>query len=278
MTPLLLVLPYCKKDSDLLKRNLEWMFELGPEYQPHSCLLVGDYEVSPDVMRELQGLAQPMFSHVETIVVHVPAAKQNWIEGSNAMFAAAARQVAECYRLPWLWFEPDAVPLKQGWLNDLAGEYSLCAKRFMGAFIPSDGQENMPPIHMAGCGIYDALAWNGMQQFTAGKAAFDIAAARYTVPRAHHTKLIQHFWGKHDLPPVFKEFKETGDPENTLPRSFIRSDAVMWHRCKDGSLIDLLSGKPRPSDPEVERLNELFGPNPAFKDPPTKKPEVIARK
>lgn len=243
MNSLLLVLPYCKNDSALLRKCLEWMAELQPDYHPHSCLLVADSMVPTGEKVDLQSMARRMFSHAETIIAAVPPDKQNWIGGSNTMFAAAARQIQECYKLPWFWFEPDAVPLCKGWLDDFAEAYARCAKRFMGAIIPSNSQPDMPPLHLAGCAIYPPDAYTGMKQFTETPRAFDISAANFTVPRAYNTPLLQHFWGKPNLAPTFRETKQPGDPENTIPMGYLRADARAWHRCKDGTLIDLLRAR-----------------------------------
>lgn len=241
--PLLLTLPYCQKDASLAKKVLEWMIELNPLYAPHSCLLVADDAVAHEQKLELLKLARGAFSFAETINVRVPADRQGWPLGPNFMFASASRQIAEAYRLPWLWFEPDATPLTPDWLDRIDRAYHASPKRFMGTHIPSDGQPEVPPVHLSGCAVYAADAYLGLQPFITGKAPFDMAAAGYTVPRSLHTPLMQHYWGSQDLPPTFKEEPTLLDPKNVLPLSHLKSDAVMFHRCKDGSLIDLLRQK-----------------------------------
>lgn len=253
---LILVLPYCSKDAAILAKNLAWMGELQSKYL-NPCILFADSEVPPDTKQEINATAKSLFSYAETCIVRMPADKQNWIDGSNRMFSAAARQIAETSKEPWLWFEPDATPLKIGWLNSIEKEYSLSPKRFMGSLIPSNGQENMPPVHLAGCAVYDQYAYGGMNQFTEGKVAFDIAAAGYTVPRATNCRLMQHFWGKVGLPPVFVERTVDGGPENHVSVGMIQRDAVMFHRCKDGSLIDVLRkqrNKPLQNEGQSESL------------------------
>lgn len=241
---LLLTLPYTVKDAPLLSKCLAWMHELRPQgYQPHSCLLVADEAVPYSERLALREAARPMFSFTEAILVKVPQESQRWPQAPNLMFASAARQIAECYRLPWLWFEPDATPLVPDWLDTIAEAYARCPKRFMGTHIPSDSQPDMPPVHLAGCAVYDALAYLPMLQFTATDRAWDIAAAGYTVPRSMHFAGMQHYWGSHNLSPHFKADPNPLDPQNTLGLDFLKSTSVMFHRCKDGSLIDLLRQK-----------------------------------
>jgi hypothetical protein len=250
--PLLLTLPYCQKDVALASKVLDWMIELSPLYA-HSCLLVADDAVPHEQKRELQKKAHGAFYFAETINVRVPADRQGWPLGPNFMFTAAARQVAEAYKLPWLWFEPDAVPLVPTWLDRIESAYKLSPKRFLGTHIPSEGQPDVPPVHLSGCAVYAADAYLGLQPLITGKVPFDMAAAGYSVPRSTHTPLMQHYWGSQDLAPTFKEDPTPLDPKNTLPLSFLKAEAVMFHRCKDGSLIDLLRQKL--NSPSVKSAN-----------------------
>jgi hypothetical protein len=241
---LLLTLPYCNKDAALLKKCVHWMSELQPEGYNHSCLLVADNEVPQEQKQELHELCKPLFSLTETMIVHVPGEMQGWPLGPNYMFASAARQIAEAWCLPWLWFEPDATPLRPGWLDTIGNNYAIRGKRFMGTIIASDSdsQPDMPPLHLSGCSVYDNQAYHGLQPFTGSKLAFDIAAAGYTVPRASHFAPMQHFWGKQDLSPTFN-MDPTKSLENFYSYDNILPGSIMFHRCKDGSLIDLLRSK-----------------------------------
>lgn len=261
---LLLTLPYCAKDSDLLKKCLAWMAELHPEgYPSHSCLLVADSAVAHTTKLELQGQAKTMFQTAATMIVQVPQPKQNWPEGPNFMFAAASRQIAESYRMPWLWFEPDAVPLCRQWLDAIAVAYQNSPRRFLGSLVPSNGQADMPPIYLAGCAVYDTQAYHGMHTFTEGKKAFDIAAAPYTEPRAINTVLMQHFWGQPDLPPTFAMTPTSESSRNTLSLDIVHPAAVMFHRCKDGSLIDVLRQKLNSQPVKTVRRKSPARPVPA---------------
>lgn len=239
MNPLLVVLPYCPKDVAQAKELLTWIAELAEESHTRHCsvLLVADSAVPVDTCKELKAIAQRAFVHDETIAVKVPETRQNWPMAPNVMFHEASKQVIECYKLPWLWLEPDAVPLKASWLYDLQTAYYQSPKHYMGAFVES-AQPNLPPVHMAGVGIYPSNAHPAMRQFCAGEDAFDMAMAQYVVPRATRTNLIQSLWGEPDLPPVFVEAKQ-GQP-NEVTLDVIQPEAVLFHRSKDGALIRLL--------------------------------------
>ncbi len=241
MNRLLLTIPYCTKDSTLALHLLRWMQELQPSgYKPHSCLIAADAEVPSSTRREIFTLARPMFAHAFAIVVPVPPDHQGWMLGSNYMFEKVSDTINQNTKLPWLWCEPDCVPLREGWLDALASAYADCPTRFMGFQVHQSNQPGMPPIHLSGCAIYDAQAHVGMKDFTQVGGAFDIAAANYTTPRSLHSPLFQYFWGKPDLAPTFKEIKADADPENTIPMGWLNPKAVIFHRSKDGSLVDCL--------------------------------------
>jgi hypothetical protein len=257
---LLLVIPYCAKDAHLMRPLARWMSFLQAESSRHSCLFAVDDTVSVQDAKEIQHMMDPCFAGSEIMIVRMKPEQQVWPAALNHSFAMAARQVQEAYKLPWLWMEPDATPLKPGWLNEIAGAYETCPKRFMGPLMTARNQPGAPPVHMPACAVYPPDAWKSLEQFTKGPAPFYIASAGYTAPRAQNTRLIQHFWGKPDLPPTFVRSRGPSDPENAVPPDFLRPDAALFHRCKDGSLIDLLSqsDKSAPVNEESETLAEIL--------------------
>lgn len=282
MNPLLLVIPFCQKDHVNAAQLLRWMAELQPHgHRPHSCLLAADNIVPEEVKKAIFQLAKPQFAYTDLLRIPVPQDRQNWIGGSNFMFEQVSRTISECIKHPWFWCEPDCVPLQRGWLDQLASAYADCPVRFLGAHIKAINQPNMPALHMAGCAIYDAQAHEGMKEFAKQTTqAFDIAAAQYTVMRSRNTPLIQHFWGKPDMAPTFRETKAGSDPENTIPMGYLRPDAVLWHRCKDGTLINCLRKRMAPKFdpvPEPEPTPFVSEPIPAKRGPgrPRKNPEPV---
>ncbi len=240
MNTLLLVIPYHQKDAILAKQLINWMGELHPEGYLHPCMLACDASVDRDTQSEIFKLAKATFTSVDLLRIPVPLDRQGWIPGSNFMFEKVAQTIQECIKLPWLWCEPDCVPLKSGWLDALSAMYYVQPKRFMGVWVDSK-QSNMPSRYLEGCSIYDAHAYEGMKQFTSSTTVgFPIGAATYTVMRSTNTPLMQHFWGKPGLAPTFREVKAEGDPENTIPMGWLRPDCLFFHRSKDGTLIDIL--------------------------------------
>lgn len=238
-TPLLAVVPYCKRDIDLAKNLLRWISELGG-CPGHSCLLIADSVIPKEERASVKELAIPSFANTDTIPVKIPETGF----APNHMFMLAAQQIMFSYKLPWLWLEPDCVPLKPGWLTTLAEEYAGSPKRLLGGLI-SNGKPGLPTVHLTGVSVYPPDVFPLFDAFASIKSssanvAWDMEAATATVPRAKHSQFMNHVWGTRELPPTFVKEKVAGSPENSLPLSSIKQDAVLHHRCKDGSLIELL--------------------------------------
>lgn len=237
MTPLLAVIGYHPGDVELTKKLLGWIAELGG-CPGHSCLLTPDSTVPKEQRTAVNELARPSFAHVGTIPLTIP--KTGF--APNHMFMLAAQQIHASYKLPWLWLEPDCVPLKAGWLSALSEEYAGSPKRLLGGLIEST-QPGLPAIHLTGVSIYPPDVFPLFDSFASIKSAnvaFDMEAATGTVPRAKNSRLMQNFWGKRDLPPTFVKEVTAGQPDNALPISFIKPEAVLFHRNKDGTLINLM--------------------------------------
>lgn len=244
---LLVVIPYHAGDVAQARQLLNWIGEISPKLGPHCCMLAADAAVPLDTITEIGNKAKQIFYFAETAIINTPPLAEPWPKAPNAMFRIASQHVMEVYKLPFFWMEPDCIPLKPSWLDELAISYSRCPKRFMGSLIQSR-QPPMPPVHLAGCAIYPADTSKDMAQFTTDATPWDIANSPYVVPRTMSTPLIHHHWGEPKLPPTFKETKADGDPVNTCTLAFIRSEAAVFHRCKDGTLIDVLR-KQRNSEP-----------------------------
>jgi hypothetical protein len=246
MNPLLVTLPYHQGDLESAQKLIQWIVELG-SCKPHSLLLCADSKVPQEKMRELMELARPVFHHVSTMIVTTPIPKEGErVWGPNIAFLNAARQVKETCKHNFLWLEPDAIPIFPGWLDYIAKEYDECPKRFMGTIVKQQGQVGMPEEYLNGVAVYPNDAFDVFDKIASVKdssQAFDIGSASVVVPRALHTKSIFHFWGTAELPPIFVDAKKPDSPKNHVTLDFIPKDTAIFHRSKDGKLIDLLRPK-----------------------------------
>lgn len=129
-----------------------------------------------------------------------------------------------------LWCEADTVAMAPGWADRIEEEYMGCGRPFMGDIYRGAGA--VP--HMTGNAVYHpkwrmfapSLAALGTEE-----CGWDTLCAHDTLPRAHASKTIQQVW----RPPL----PITGNwvTEN------VRKEAMLFHQCKDGSLIDVLCNR-----------------------------------
>jgi hypothetical protein len=241
MNQIITVLAYHRGDFDLAKQLLAWIGSQneGP-INAHLCLL-GDSLLEKDQRLEMKEIAQSAFSSVASAPVKVETALQKWPTGPNKMFEKAMAWIQESYRLPFLWMEPDAVTLKKGWLDQIEEAYYGQPSRYMGAFgFPGESPDKtLPERWMTGPGVYPNDASAELARFCGSEKPFDVVAASTVVARMKESPLFQHFWGKQNLPPTFVSGKPKAP--NAVNLSFLRPEAVIFHRVKDGSLFRALS-------------------------------------
>ena len=164
-----------------------------------------------------------------------------WPKGPNALFLKAA-EAARMIGSHWLFLEPDAVPLCPGWLDKIEAEYWLNNRPYMGAIVDCD-DPRLPSRHFTGVGVYPAAAFNTLKGIIAPRMgeAFDITTAAAVVPHAVNSTLFQHLWGEYGKPPSFGPVGLPGT--NLFDLKYLRPEAVLFHRNKDGTLIDLLRSR-----------------------------------
>lgn len=221
---MIVVYPFSINDEGLALKNASWIAELGG-CPGHEVLLIGEERcknVGPMVENELKR----SFDKVHRLIT--PAIVNGWPQGANFMFRLATAWMLDKSYPFFMWMEPDAIPLKEGWLDAIAAEYARGGRPFMGDRVQV---ENIP-LHMSGVGIYpNPLHQYSGEAYRAHEVAWDMAGKDQIVPQAYFTKLIEHAW-KH---PSFREVTEL--------TTQIRPEAVLFHSSKDGSLIDLLKSK-----------------------------------
>lgn len=271
---LLVALPFCQADVDLAIEQQKWIAELGGCKNYRAILITDPRSLSgedgwPDESKitELHKLVRKNFKYSSLVFTPYRRKKMDgtsaWPVGANWCFYCLCLYIAMDLRMPFLFLEPDCVPLTEGWLETLDAEYQKCGKPFFGAVLPT----NLPNCHsqyLNGTAIYPAnsmvyfdsafidflrplpfeQALRDGRQHVLDVAAFDLAAAAQVVPFAHPTRLCQHYWGgERQTPPTFKLAKEETDPPHVFTLEALYPEAVIFHRVKDGSLVNLLRAR-----------------------------------
>lgn len=249
---LICALPYHSGDHTSATRLLEWIHDLDAHVD-HHLLLVADNAVPLETKKALDALGKSVFTSAETIIVRAPAAVNgNYHAPAAVMFSRAAGHIHSCLKFPFLWMEPDCVPLKSKWLNTLAFAYESQPKKFMGSTLKTN-DDALPKTMFFATAIYPCNAYDELKVFCDGKKAFDVAFSDYVVDRATTSPLFWHVFGGPDDPPKFRDVKLPEDGPNVGTLASVPRDAVLMHRNKDGSLIELL----RKGAPESVITEEL---------------------
>jgi hypothetical protein len=205
-------------------RLLDWMQALGGLDEGRLMISV-PHDLPGDLVVALKERTK---SWLECHIVPrpFPLSKEHWPQGPNWSFACASQW---CHAQQWdfLLLEPDAVPLKPGWLDGIEREYRGCGRAFMGHYEPPGPDHQM---HLAGVAVYH---WETYQRthWHEFHRAWDVAMGPTLVAEAHESRTIQQDWGKWNEPPVF---------HRTTDLARVRPDALLFHRNKDGSLIQRL--------------------------------------
>lgn len=229
---MLVVFPYSAKDQDQAVRLAEWINELG-QNKSHGVLIVRDHRCDSLHDQAILAALTESFGAVETKTV-TDDAYDRWPDSANVMFRNAAKHIEFNNQSPFLWIEPDAIPLKPEWLDQIQSAYYSAGKPFMGDRV----EVNDVPLHMSGIGVYPGVmsAHAGLA-YLAQDIAWDCAAAAQIVPHAHFTNLIEHSW-KRDA--VTKEYLNVTFESWEQVEREISKEAVIYHASKDGSLITVL--------------------------------------
>lgn len=230
---LTVVLPYCNRDYNLLARDLEWMHQLHGQVAFRAILSTDDHTIA-QFKQDIERKASLVFG---TVIKHNYSAPkiEKWPQAANWAFMQSAQYVHRTIKGPWLWLEADAVPIQPDWVTRLDQAYRQCGKPFFGPIVPRLG-------HMNGVSVYPADMVNrcpkALSQWEHG--AWDTAMKPEMIHDCFDASaLIQHVWGFHEgKPHPYIGSAMCFNSQESL--RWLSPTAVLFHRCKDGSLITQL--------------------------------------
>lgn len=214
-------LPVCAKDEHLAIQNLEWCIKLDNTSEL-PCVISHDKGFVPTLVG---GLARCYFKELSYFYYDQWKGEQEWPFPQNWAWQSTARHLAKQTQ-SWLWWEADAVPLRKGWLQALLQAKEESTKPFMGCVMSEwDG-------HLNGVAIYPPDVHNYTTNgLICRSKPFDVVMGQDIARHVEHTTLIQH---------VITPNGSTFPDRKSL--DIVNPEAVLFHRCKDGSLIKRLSG------------------------------------
>jgi hypothetical protein len=208
-------------------KNVSWIAELDNKINAE-CLLSYDTTTDPTRIAEVAGR---LFTKVHQFKYNAPP-KKKWPQAPNWAFHECAWHMQGNFRdRPWLWLESDCVPVRPGWFEAIKECHEKGGKPFTGHW-------NYQTKVWNGVSVYP---WNtpnyGTKLMLVENNPWDVLASPDIYPHlniANH--LFQHIW--HD--DATKEAYTF--PTQESARRTLRPGVVLFHRCKDGTLIDRLRG------------------------------------
>lgn len=228
---MILLTPFTPLDKACSEQTLAWVKELGGA-KGHSLILMPAKKV-----RELDRLRELAAQSFDSVSV-LPDAEgiEGHPQGPNSMMRQAIWHMQTAGLGPWMFWEPDCIPIAEGFADTWQREYHFGGKPFMGELRAASG---VTPDYLTGNMVLpkDALllapmlSRRGLSR-DGVELAFDIVAASQTLPQAHMTKLIQQV-------PKNPDGSAIHFPDQAS-LSILRSESVFFHPCKDESLIEQL--------------------------------------
>lgn len=230
--PLVVVLPFIDREREQVLRLLDWISQLNSGKPLSRTLYLVPFKglKIDDVLAK----ARAAFSDVQ-VITDSEGASSDWKKGDKVRDAAGPnslfRQAAWFFYLhkelgPWLWLEPDCVPLLAGWDEAIETAYRSSGKPFLGArmkFAAGDYLNGAAVYPREAVARAPALVTRAMwTQFPELEIAFDVAGGAEVLRQATLTDLIQ------------LEYRNGAEPQG---------GAVLFHGDRDGELLQkLLSG------------------------------------
>lgn len=191
---MILTLPFCISDYELLEKQIDFLFHLNSRKAQGHALLAASPDVPADARERIRISAALAFESFEELEVRplIQKGAPKFVE-INSLFRQVAQYVHQNYKNPWLFMEPDCTPTRPGWWKILADAYAAQPRRFMGNFMAVKDLRFVSRV-----GIYPAEAIQEFQPFLStlpgesDKAApFERRAGVVMVPRTTKTRLIQ---------------------------------------------------------------------------------------
>ena len=221
---MIVAISYYDGDLELMRRWARHVEKLGP-YPNHTILVALSHLVTTEgVIEHLQGFGK-------VVVRNCWHTERGWPISCNAAFEFIGRMAESEFKAPFLFMEPDAVPLCEGWIDKIEAEYKSCGKPFMGDFINTQTYDHLKsvPNHMSGIAVYtNFLSHNAPSIFRNEVNAWDVVSAKDVVPKMHKTNLIHHDF----------DTKNNKWRKSNIDASCVNVGAVIYHPDKKGVLFN----------------------------------------
>lgn len=234
---LLLVIPFHKADEEKTVKLLQWLKELGG-CKENSALFVAANNVN--WLGKVEREAKDVFRDFTFIKPAFALKSETHPRGPNWMFETAIRHIFKNKSSPpFLWLEPDSVPIAKDWLQVIEKEYEQSGKRIL-ACVTQLKDPRYPAKIASGVAVYPPNAWDIYAKLSMNRSvAWDIQFADEIMPLVHPSKAIFNRLNREN-PPTFVAQRLAGPSSNTLGLNDLPDGTVLVHPCKDDSLVTVM--------------------------------------
>jgi len=237
---MLLVLATCAKDVGLSISALKWAIKLDTRI-PFVGVLHAETDTPLD---ELQRLASAYFERVIVHRIDKYTGDPRWPRPQNYAWQSAARFMSSLQDV-WLWWEPDLVPLRAGWAQELDAEYKRAGRPFMG---------RVSERGLAGCALYPPdVSRHSTAPLLCRTAPFDATLWPDIKDKTHPAN---HLIGLH---PRYTRVTLRVVARDVAERLATRY--AVFHGVNDGSLAAVLAGQRPPEAPKGALVRVLDAPD-----------------
>lgn len=230
MNKILIVIPFCKGDGAMAEKLVDFIFFLNGRQSRGHCLLVPSGDVHAELVTKVQLAAEVAFESVTMCPNSNPAPAPTKFEGTNRAFLSAATFINANFKWPFLFLEPDCVPLQSHWLESLAESYRAQPKRYMGPIMKYVTPDKTEKLFLARVAVYPTDAVNDLKQYCGTPQEFSLMAGDNLVKMASKSQLFQQM-----------QYKDAAD------KTKLRPDTVLLHGDKKGQLMTMLRGELKPA-------------------------------
>lgn len=185
---ILVVIPFSANDAVLAGELCDFAFLVNKRSAQGHCLLVCAGDVHAEMREKVNLAAKVAFEGVE--IIDAPKlVDPNKDAQINRLFKTAADHIIATYRPPWLWLEPDCVPVKYGWLEAVADSHYDQPKRYSGPW--KKVMEEGGPIFLNRVAVYPPDCIRELGQVLTGPKPFNRAVGAAVSSKSTKTNVIQ---------------------------------------------------------------------------------------